>query len=62
MKLLHEEYHCLGQLLDEVSSVEAIQLAESYFADQDEDSFGLSEVTIENDHNIMSRFAAKKEA
>lgn len=60
MKLLHEEYHSLGQLLDELPATEAVSLANDYFTDRDEDSFGLPEAPTETDHNIMSRFNARK--
>jgi len=60
MKLLHEEYTGLGQLLDELSSIEAVELADTYFTERDEDSFGLADAPTETEHNIMSRFTARK--
>lgn len=62
MKLLHEEYTGLGQLLDELSSIEAVELADTYFTERDEDSFGLSAAPVESDYNIMTRYFAKKGA
>lgn len=57
MKLLHEEYTGLGQLLDELPSVEAMEVAASYFEGRDEDSFGLDACPVPSDHTIMTRFA-----
>ena len=64
MKLLHEEYHGLDQLLDELPMVAAIETATAYFTDQDEDSFGDigtgSSPDTESTFNIVSRYAARK--
>lgn len=60
MKLLHEEYTDFGQLLDEMPTLDALSTADSYFGDRDEDSFGLADAPTETEHNIMSRFTARK--
>jgi hypothetical protein len=64
MKLLHEEYLGLDQLLDELSTLEAIETAYAYFEEKDEDAFGIgtsSDPDSDSSFNITSRFFARKE-
>lgn len=63
MKLLHEEYHGLDQLLDELPMVAAIEQAYAHFEDKDEDAFGIgtgSGPDTDSTFNITARYFARK--
>lgn len=63
MKLLHEEYHSLDQLLDELPGLVAMEHATSYFEERDEDAFGIgasSEPDTDSTFNLVSRYFARK--
>ncbi len=62
MKLLHEEYVSGDQLLNELPLGKALDAAANYFDARAEDEFGEPVDTTETNHDIMTRFTARKGA